>query len=152
MLRSFVGCFVHTGLDVLQCSSELRYAESTGTVPAKCDGYKPSESSLKDSSGCQEHWLPPESKLQVLAACQIWFLAHICRAASSSSPQPSHYPKGCRTGRSEGTSAWAHTAHSCFKCTKTGVPLSQEVIFFPFQWNKNFFSPVLALLLSRHDL
>lgn len=75
MLRSFVGCFVHTGLDVLQCSPELRYAESTGTVPAKCDGYKPTESSLKDSSGWQEHsdfHLNPSCRCLQLVRSGFW--------------------------------------------------------------------------------
>lgn len=131
MLRSLVGCFVHTGLGVLQCSRELRYAESTGSVPGKCDGYKPSESSLKDSSGWQEHSdFHAEFKLQVLAACQRQFLLHICRAASSSSPQPSHYPKGCRTGRSEGTSlptaSNAQNQGSSFKSRSIFFPLSAK--------------------------
>lgn len=71
MLRSLVGCFVRPGLGVLQCSRELRCAESTGTVPGRCDRHKASESLLKDSSGWQEHSdSHAESKVQVLAACQ----------------------------------------------------------------------------------
>lgn len=54
MLRSLVGCFVLTG-GVLQCSPELRYAVSTGTVPGKCGGDKARETPLKDSSAWQEH-------------------------------------------------------------------------------------------------
>lgn len=145
-----MGCLAHTGLGVLQCS-DLRYAESTGTVPGECHGHKPRESPLRDSSGCRNTLI---SMLNPSCRClhlQSWFLALTCRAASSSPSQPSHDPKGCRTGWGEGTSAWPCTTHSCFKCTKTGSSFKSRSNFILFS-AKHFFPPVLALLLSKHDL
>lgn len=146
-----MGCFVHTGSGVSQCQQcrDLRYAESIGTMPGKCDGYKPSESSLKDSSGWQEHSdFHAESKLQVLAACQSWL------TSAELPPVPHHSPPIIpRDAGQAGVKALlpGHTQlTAASNAQKQGVPLSQEAIF-PFSV-KQYFFPVLALLLSRQDL
>lgn len=147
MLRSLVGCFVHTGLGVLQCSRELRYAERTGTVPGKCDGYKPSESSLKDSSGCRNtltSMLNPSCRCLQPVRDSFWLR----------SPVPHHSPPIIpRDAGQAGVKALlsGHTQLTAASNAQKQGSFFKSKVSFPSSAKQKIFFLVLALLLSRHD-
>lgn len=141
MLRSLMGCFVHTGLGMLQCSrGDLRYAESTGTVPGKCDGYKPSESSLKDSSGGRNTLT---SMLNPSCRCLQPVRAGFWLTNAELSPVPHHSsPIIPRDAGQAGVKALlpGHTQlTAASNAQNQGVPLSQKVIFSLFSKIIHFF-------------